>query len=80
MTSKNTDLESLRLLYELVRDYTYNPPSYTCIQEFSNNFTEPANLEFTASPGMPEAHWQLEAPFPKIYTKHYKKSILTTLR
>lgn len=76
MTSKNTDLEALHLLYGLTGNYPYNPPSYTCIQEFTDNFPKTVILEFAAIPNLPVVQWQPESPYPKIYTKDYRKSIV----
>ena len=75
---KNDLVEATRLLYDLAGGYAYHPPSYTCIQEFTDNFAEHRARapEYTASPPVAKPQWQPEQPYPCIYTKDYKKSIL----
>jgi len=75
------DEENLQLLRATTSGLPYNPATYTCITEFTDSFpqkTAPAFVQhyFPAA----ETAWQPEAPYPKIYTKHYRKSVLSTLR
>ena len=74
--------EAMNFLRSTTAGLPYNPPSYTCIQEFTDNFAEhDTNApEYTASPIVPEPEWIPEAPYPRIYTKDYKKTILSTLK
>ena len=74
--------EVTQLLYALGGGFEYRPPSYTCIQEFTDNFAEHRAVapEYTASPIVPKPEWIPEAPYPRIYTKDYKKTILSTLK
>ena len=71
--------EVTKLLYALGGGFEYHPASYTCIQEFTDNFAEHHAVapEYTASPVVPKPEWIPEAPYPQIYTKDYKKTILT---
>ena len=73
--------EVTRLLYETTGGLPYNPPSYTCIREFTDSFKKhnQTKPEYTASPSVVEPEWQPEAPYPKIYTKGYKKTLLSVL-
>jgi len=77
----HNDEENLQLLRDTAGGFPYKPASYTCITEFTDNFpikkaTEFAQEYFPAA----ESAWQPEKPYPKIYTKSYRKSILSTLR
>lgn len=74
--------ESTRLLYNLAAGIPYNPPSYTCIREFSDNFIEylAKAPEYTESPTVANPEWQPELPYPKIYTNEYKKTILSIVK
>ena len=67
--------EAMNFLLATTAGLPYNPPSYTCIQEFTDNFAEHNKQapEYTASPVVPKPEWIPEAPYPKIYTKYYKK-------
>jgi len=71
--------EILDLLYGLAGAQPYNPPSYTCIREFTDNFPKPAPAAFIQELRVTQSAWQPEAPFPKLYTESYRKSILLTL-
>jgi hypothetical protein len=76
----NHDTESLILLYELAGGLPHKAPSYTCIQEFANNFPKAEPLPFSAEPPLAKTAWVPEAPYPRIYTKDYRKTILSTLK
>lgn len=71
--------EVTELLYALGGGFEYRPASYTCIQEFTDNFVEHRESapEYTASPVVPKPEWQPEAPYPRYYTQDYRKTILT---
>jgi hypothetical protein len=75
------DEENLQLLRETTGGLPYKPATYTCITEFTDNFPQKKATEFEQQyfPAT-ESAWQPEAPFPKIYTKNYRKSILLTLK
>jgi len=75
-----SDEENLQHLYATTGGLPYNPPSYTCIKDFTDSFPKTVVPEFAASPNLPEPLWLPEAPYPRIYTKNYKKSILTVYR
>ena len=75
----NNDQEVLRLIYELSGNYPYNPPSYSAIREFTDSFPKGVITEFQSEPRPVRPEWQPEAPYPRIYTKHYKKTLLSTL-
>jgi hypothetical protein len=73
------DRENLKLLYGLAGNSVYNPPSYTSIKEFSNNFPTKSVAEFVETPAVPVSEWLPELPYPRIYTKSYKKTIVTQI-
>jgi len=75
------DEENLQLLRETTGGLPYKPATYTCITEFTDNFPKQKATEFVQEhfPAA-ESAWQPEPPYPKIYTKSYRKSILLTLR
>ena len=74
--------EAMNFLQSTTAGLPYNPPSYTCIREFTDNFAEhnAAAPEYTASPIMPKPEWIPEAPCPKIYTENYEKTILKRVK
>lgn len=76
-----SDNEILTLLYRLAGGALYCQPSYTSITEFTDNFPKQKATEFLKQhfPAA-ESAWQPEKPYPCIYNKHYRKSILSTLR
>ena len=74
------DNYNLKLLYATAIGLPYNPPSYTSIKEFTNSFPEKETASFVAQPSAAESAWQLDPPYPRIYTKDYRKSILSTLK
>ena len=78
---KDTDSQVLALMYELAGGLPYRPATYTCITEFTDNFPKKKATEFVQEyfPAA-ESAWQPEPPYPRIYTKSYRKSILSTLR
>ena len=78
---KNDLAEVTKLLYDLAGGYTYNPPSHTCIQEFADSFEKSKQVkpEYTASPVAAQPEWQSQQPYPRIYTKHYRKTILSVI-
>ena len=78
---KNDLAEVTKLLYDLAGGFEYRPPSYTCIQEFTDSFEKSQQVkpEYTASPPVAQPEWQPHQPYPRIYTKGYKKTLLSTL-
>ena len=74
------DEANLELLRATAGGFPYNPPSYTCIKEFTDNFPKKNIPEFSQEyfPAA-ESAWQPEPPYPRIYTKTYRKTILSTL-
>ena len=77
----NLTQENLSLLYKLSGGQPYRPPSYTAITEFTPSFgkLEDIQTKFYAEPPLPQPQYVPEAPYPRIYTKHYKKTILASL-
>lgn len=75
------DEENLQFLRDTAGGLPYKPATYTCITEFTDNFPVKKATEFVQEyfPAA-ETAWQPEPPYPRIYTRHYKKSILSTLR
>ena len=75
---KNDLAEVTKLLYDLAGGFEYRPPSYTCIQEFTDSFEKSKQIkpEYTVSPSVVPPQWQPDQSYPRIYTKDYKKSIL----
>ena len=75
------DGENLRLLRETTGGLPYKPLTYTCITEFTDSFPKKNATEFEQEyfPAA-ESAWQPEPPYPRIYTKTYRKSILSTLK
>lgn len=75
------DDHNLKLLYELAGSAPYKPATYTCITEFTDNFPKKKLAEFSQEyfPAA-ESAWQPEPPYPRIYTRHYRKTILSTLK
>lgn len=75
------DQESLDLLRAQAGGLPYNPPTYTCIREFVDSFPSPAVIksDFKSEPVLHSPNWIPEPPYPRIYTKHYKKTILSSL-
>ena len=74
------DEANLELLRSTTGGLPYNPPSYTCIVEFTDNFPKKKATEFVQEhfPAAQSA-WQPDAPYPRIYTDSYRKTILSTL-
>lgn len=74
------DNENLKLLYGLAGKFPYKPATYTCITEFTDNFPKKKATKFVQEyfPAAQSA-WQPESPYPRIYTKNYKRTILTTI-
>ena len=75
----HNDEQNLELLRATTGGLPYRPPSYTCITEFTNSFPQKKVNEFVAP--LPDAKpaYQPEAPYPRIYTKNYRKSVLTSI-
>jgi len=78
---QSQDQENLNLLRDLAGGQAYNPPTYTSIQEFTPSLPKLADISsaFAAAPPLPQPQYVPEAPYPRIYTKHYKKTILASL-
>ena len=75
------DEESLEFLRSTTGGLPYRPATYTCITEFTDNFPKKKATEFEQEyfPAA-ESAWQPELPYPRIYTEHYRKTILSTLK
>ena len=73
------DKHNLELLFDTANRFPYDPPSYTCIKEFTNSFPAPAPVDFAPDDLLASPVWVPEPPYLKIYTDSYRKSILTTL-
>ena len=74
------DDSNLKLLYATTGGLPYNPPTYTCIKEFTDSFPQQEALPFMSDPLLATPTFKLEEPYPRIYTKDYRKSILTVLK
>lgn len=82
MTTNNVtthDNNNLKLLYELAGSLPYNPATYTCIKEFKNNFPVKEKSAFVALPPATKSAWHTEAPYPRIYNKNYKTTIVAAV-
>lgn len=77
----HNDEESLEFLHATTGGLPYNPPTYTCITEFTDSFPQKQATEFEQEyfPAA-ESAWQPEPPYPRIYNKHYRKTILSSLK
>ena len=73
------DKHNLELLIATANRFPYDPPSYTCIKEFTNSFPAPVPVDFAPDDLLASPVWVPEPPYLKIYTDSYRKSILTTL-
>ena len=62
------DQEVLRLFYNLNTGRPYNPPSYSCVREFSHSFPQKPKSDFVPDPEP-----------TRTYTDNYRKTILSTL-
>ena len=62
------DAEVLKLFMQLNNGKSYNPPSYSCVREFTPSFPQKPKLEFVPDPE-PQ----------KTYIETYRKTILSTL-
>lgn len=73
------DDANLELLRSTTGGLPYRPATYTCITEFTDSFPQKKATAFVAP--LPDAKpaYQPEAPYPRIYTKDYKKTLLSTL-
>lgn len=74
------DNENLKLLYGLAGEFPYKPATYTCIQEFTDSFLQQEAPAFMSEPRLSHPAYKPEPPYPRIYTKDYKKTILASLR
>jgi hypothetical protein len=75
----HNDEQNLEFLRATTKGLPYNPPRYSCIQEFTDSFPKPEPAAFIPELRAAQSAWQPEPPYPRIYTKHYRKSILLTL-
>jgi hypothetical protein len=77
----HNDEANLELLRATTGGLPYQPASYTCIKDFTDNFPKKKATEFEQEyfPAA-ESAWQPEPPYPRIYTKHYRKTILLALK
>lgn len=73
------DNENLKLLYGLAGEFPYKSATYTCIKEFTNNFPVKEKPAFVALPPATKSAWQPEAPYPRIYNKNYKTTIVSAV-
>jgi hypothetical protein len=74
------DKHNLELLFATTGGLPYNPPSYTWIKEFTDSFPRPPPVAFAQEELLAKPAWVPEPPYPRIYNKHYRKSVLSTLR
>jgi hypothetical protein len=75
-----SDEHNLELLFATTGGLPYRPATYTCITEFTDSFPKKKADAFVAPLPDTEPAYQPEAPYPRIYTKDYRKSILSTLK
>ena len=77
----HNDEANLQLLRATTGGLPYRPTSYTCVTAFVDSFPKNKSTEFEQKhfPAA-ESAWQAESPFPQIYNKHYRKTILLTLK
>jgi hypothetical protein len=75
-----SDEHNLELLFATTGGLPYRPATYTCITEFTNSFPKKKADAFVSPLHDTEPAYQPEAPYPRIYTKSYRKSILSTLK
>jgi hypothetical protein len=73
------DNYNLKLLYATTGGLPYNPATYTRITEFTASFPSVSNQPFSAEPHHAKPAYEPEAPYPQIYTRDYKKTLLATL-
>ena len=74
------DEENLKLLRATTSGLPYKPATYTCITEFSDSFPQKETPSFVSDPGLTKSAFKLEDPYPRIYNKDYKKTLLTILK
>lgn len=74
------DEANLDLLRSTTGGLPYRPASYTCIREFTDSFPQRATPEFMSDPVLSKPAYKPEDPYPQIYTKDYKKTLLTILK
>lgn len=67
--------------HSLANNQSYCAPSYTTIREFTPSFgkLEDITTKFAAATPLAKFKWIPEPPYPKIYNKSYKKTILSSL-
>ena len=71
---------NLKLLYATTGGLPYRPATYTCITEFADGFPQRNAPEFASDPHLAKPAFKLEDPYPRIYNKDYKKTLLTILK
>ena len=77
----HNDEANINLLRATTGGLPYKPPTYTSITEFTDSFpTKKASTFVQEYFPAAESAWQPEPPYPRIYTKTYRKSVLSTLR
>lgn len=74
------DDANLKLLFSTTGGLPYRPATYTCIKEFSDSFPQQKAPDFMSDPHYAKPAYRPEDPYPRIYNKSYRKSILSTLR
>ena len=74
------DKHNLELLFATTGGLPYNPPSYTCIREFTDSFPTLTAVEFDQEDLLTSAAWIPEPPYPRLHTKSYRKSVLSSLK
>lgn len=79
MSHNNED--NLELLRSARDKLLFKPAAYSCITEFTDSFPKKKASTFVQQIFLvTQSAWQPEEPYSQIYTEHYKKSILSTLR
>ncbi len=71
------DEQNLELLFATTGGLPYRPATYTCITEFTDSFPQKKATAFVLD-SLPDIKpaYRPEDPYPRIYTKDYKKTIL----
>lgn len=72
------DAYNLELLYQLAGNAAYNPPTYTCIREFTDSFPQRNAPEFQSDLVLSKPAYKPEDPYPRIYNSDYKTTILAS--
>jgi hypothetical protein len=76
----HNDKQNLVLLRAVTKGLPYRPATYSCIRKFVDSFPKPKPSAFEPELRATQSAWQPEEPYPRIYTKDYRKTILSKLK